>query len=64
MRRNASNRQRSPDDARVIHLRLSKEGERRLALVFQSHETEREKLGEMPVDLRRCRNGAAASRQT
>ncbi|HEU5244333.1 MAG TPA: helix-turn-helix domain-containing protein [Gaiellaceae bacterium] len=37
-------RERSASDGRVISLHLSAEGERRLARVFQSHETEREKL--------------------
>lgn len=40
-------RERSPEDARAISLRLSAEGERRLALVFRSHEAERERLREM-----------------
>ena len=46
-------RERSSDDLRVGYLRLSKEGERRLAQVFRSHEAEREKLREMLVDLER-----------
>jgi DNA-binding MarR family transcriptional regulator len=37
-------RERSAVDGRVVHLRLSEEGEHRLALVFRSHEAEREKL--------------------
>jgi DNA-binding MarR family transcriptional regulator len=37
-------RERSESDSRVIYVRLSAEGERRLALVFQSHKAEREKL--------------------
>lgn len=40
-------RERSPDDARVVHLRLSEEGERRLAAVFRSHAVEREGLREL-----------------
>lgn len=43
-------RERSPADGRVVHLRLSAEGERRLAGVFQSHEVEREKLLEVLGD--------------
>jgi DNA-binding MarR family transcriptional regulator len=46
-------RERSSTDARVMHLRLSTEGERRLARVFQSHEAEREKLRNLLVDLER-----------
>lgn len=46
-------RERSPTDARVIYLRLSAEGERRLALVFRSHEAEREKLREILAGLGR-----------
>jgi DNA-binding MarR family transcriptional regulator len=37
-------RERSGVDGRVAHLRLSAEGERRLARVFKSHEAERQKL--------------------
>jgi DNA-binding MarR family transcriptional regulator len=44
-------RERSVADARVGNLRLSAEGERRLARVFRSHDAEREKLHEMLVEL-------------
>jgi DNA-binding MarR family transcriptional regulator len=44
-------RERSVSDMRIGHLRLSKEGERRLARVFKSHEAERERLHEMLVEL-------------
>lgn len=44
-------RERSPTDARVVYLRVSDEGERRLALVFRSHEAEREKLRAMLANL-------------
>lgn len=44
-------RKRSPDDARIIYLRLSEEGERRLAGVFASHRAERQKLRDLLVDL-------------
>jgi DNA-binding MarR family transcriptional regulator len=37
-------RERSTADGRVAHLRLSAEGERRLARSFTSHETERRQL--------------------
>ena len=37
-------RTRSEADARVVHLRLTAEGERRLARVFESHDTERREL--------------------
>jgi DNA-binding MarR family transcriptional regulator len=37
-------RERSDDDARVAHLRLTPEGERRLRESFRSHEREREEL--------------------
>jgi DNA-binding MarR family transcriptional regulator len=48
-------RERSTADARVAHLRLSAEGERRLARVFRSHDAEREKLRELLVALERPR---------
>jgi hypothetical protein len=44
-------RERSASDMRIGHLRLSKEGERRLARVFVSHEAERERLREMLAEL-------------
>jgi DNA-binding MarR family transcriptional regulator len=44
-------RERSPTDARVMYLRLTDEGERRLARVFRSHQAEREKLREMLAEL-------------
>jgi DNA-binding MarR family transcriptional regulator len=44
-------RERSPADQRVGHLRLTDEGERRLARVFRSHEAEREKLRTMLAEL-------------
>jgi DNA-binding MarR family transcriptional regulator len=37
-------REQSPDDARVAHVRLTDEGERRLALVFTHLDVEREQL--------------------
>jgi DNA-binding MarR family transcriptional regulator len=37
-------RERSSDDGRVAHLRLTDEGERRLAESFTSNETERQAL--------------------
>ena len=40
-------RERSTSDGRVAHLRLTAEGERRLAQVFDSHEEEREQLLEL-----------------
>lgn len=44
-------RERSDVDARVAHLRLTKEGERRLARVFQSHQAERQELQEILAEL-------------
>jgi len=44
-------RERSASDMRIGHLRLSEEGERRLARVFKSHEAERERLREMLAEL-------------
>jgi DNA-binding MarR family transcriptional regulator len=44
-------RERSAVDARIGHLRLTEEGERRLARVFKSHEAEREKLAEILAEL-------------
>ena len=41
----------SSEDARVALLRLTPEGERRLARVFKSHEAEREKLHQMLAEL-------------
>ena len=40
-------RERSPEDARVALLRLTVEGERRLARSVRGHATERERLREM-----------------
>jgi DNA-binding MarR family transcriptional regulator len=40
-------RERSAEDGRIAHLRLTKEGEHRLARVFRSHDAEREKLREI-----------------
>jgi DNA-binding MarR family transcriptional regulator len=40
-------REQSPADARVAHLRLTAEGERRLAQSFTSHATERRELQEV-----------------
>lgn len=37
-------RERSPQDGRVCYLRLTAEGERRLAQAFSDHETERRRL--------------------
>jgi DNA-binding MarR family transcriptional regulator len=39
-------REQSQDDGRVAHLRLTPEGERRLASSFTSHATERQELHE------------------
>ena len=39
-------RERSNDDGRIAHLRLSEEGERRLAEVFSSNERERHALAQ------------------
>jgi DNA-binding MarR family transcriptional regulator len=44
-------RETSPADARVGHLRLSKEGERCLLRVFKSHRAERDKLRLMLAEL-------------
>jgi DNA-binding MarR family transcriptional regulator len=44
-------RERSASDARIGHLRLTEEGERRLARVFKSQKAEREKLGEILAEL-------------
>lgn len=44
-------RERSESDLRVAYLRLSKEGERRLARVFRSHEAERETLRDLLAGL-------------
>jgi DNA-binding MarR family transcriptional regulator len=44
-------REQSPNDARVAHLRLSAEGERRLAASFTGHATEREQLREAVAHL-------------
>jgi DNA-binding MarR family transcriptional regulator len=46
-------RMRSAADGRVAHLRLTREGEQRLARVFRSHEAERDKLREMLSELER-----------
>jgi DNA-binding MarR family transcriptional regulator len=51
-------RERSAEDARVVHLRLSEEGERRLARVFHSHEAEREKLRQILAELRCAPNSS------
>jgi DNA-binding MarR family transcriptional regulator len=48
-------RETSPSDARIGHLHLTSEGERRLARVFKSHEAEREKLGMMLAELESTR---------
>ncbi len=47
-------RERSSTDARVMYLRLTEEGERRLAYVFWSHRSEREKLSAMLAELDRA----------
>lgn len=52
-------RETSPSDARIGHLRLTEEGERRLARVFKSHEAEREKLGLMLAEFESTRGGGA-----
>jgi DNA-binding MarR family transcriptional regulator len=44
-------RERSVSDARIGHLRLTEEGESRFARVFKSHESEREKLGDILAEL-------------
>jgi DNA-binding MarR family transcriptional regulator len=44
-------RETSPADARIGHLRLSKEGERCLLRVFKSHKAERDKLRLMLAEL-------------
>jgi DNA-binding MarR family transcriptional regulator len=44
-------RQPSPHDRRVVYLRLSREGERRLARSFTALKTERRQLGESLADL-------------
>jgi DNA-binding MarR family transcriptional regulator len=44
-------REWSDEDGRVALLRLTPEGERRLAKVFHGHEAEREKLREMLAEL-------------
>jgi DNA-binding MarR family transcriptional regulator len=44
-------REGSRTDARVAHLRLTPEGERRLALVFRAHDGERRRLLELLHDL-------------
>lgn len=44
-------RERSASDGRIGYLRLSEEGERRLARVFRSHDAEREKLRAMLAEL-------------
>jgi DNA-binding MarR family transcriptional regulator len=55
-------RERSDVDARVAHLRLTEEGERRLARVFQSHEAERQELQEILAELdERARAATARS---
>jgi DNA-binding MarR family transcriptional regulator len=46
-------RERSADDGRIALLRLTEDGERRLARVFQSHDAEREKLYEILAELER-----------
>jgi DNA-binding MarR family transcriptional regulator len=53
-------RERSSEDGRIAHLRLTKEGEGRLARVFQSHDAEREKLHAILAELERT----TASRTT
>jgi DNA-binding MarR family transcriptional regulator len=44
-------RERSASDARIGHLRLTEEGERRFARAFKGHEAEREKLGQILAEL-------------
>lgn len=39
-------RERSPDDGRIAHLRLTEEGERRLARAFTSNASERQALND------------------
>src|SRR5437868_1571886 len=47
-------RERSEDDARVAKLRLTSEGERRLARSFASHEAERQELRRLLTELERA----------
>jgi DNA-binding MarR family transcriptional regulator len=56
-------RERSVVDARVGHLRLSAEGDRRLARVFRSHEAEREKLRDMLAELEQTTPAPRRSRK-
>lgn len=44
-------RERSDADARVAHLRLTEEGERRLARAFEGHADERSQLRQLLADL-------------
>jgi DNA-binding MarR family transcriptional regulator len=46
-------RERSEDDGRVAHLRLTAEGERRLALAFRGSDSERRRLFEVLKELER-----------
>lgn len=54
-------RGRSGEDARVAELRLTAEGERRLARSFAAHEAERQELRSLLAELERAE--AAAQRQ-
>jgi DNA-binding MarR family transcriptional regulator len=54
-------RERSHVDGRVAHLRLTAEGERRLARVFRSHDAERQTLRAILADLEQGRLEAANS---
>ena len=51
-------REWSDHDGRIAHLRLSREGERRLARVFRSHDAEREKLLEILAELETLSSGS------
>lgn len=44
-------RERSAADGRIAHLRLSREGERRLAAAFRAHDDERRRLQHMLAEL-------------
>jgi DNA-binding MarR family transcriptional regulator len=53
-------REWSVADARVAHLRLTKEGERRLARTFHAHANERNALQRMLTSLERAQRAAGA----
>jgi DNA-binding MarR family transcriptional regulator len=56
-------RERSETDGRVAHLRLTAEGERRLARVFQAHANERANLRRMLAELEAADRVAARRRK-